>query len=110
VRPVRAEGRTGLNAEASVSLSGSLRAAVSAAFATEHGAILGYYAARIEAAKRGATPAAIIAAIRAILDEQTVALRNLANRRHVAEKAEQDQQPGRPETPNTTAAGGGHAL
>ncbi len=49
-------------------------------FAAELGALLGFYAGRIEAAKRGASPADIMAAIRAIKDECTIAMRNLTQR------------------------------
>ena len=48
--------------------------------------------------------AAIMAAIRAIADEQTTALRNLADRRHAAEATEREKQP---ERPARAVAGGG---
>ena len=92
LRSFRAEGGAGLTPAAIL----SLRADVSAAFQAEHAGLLNYYAARIEAAKRGASPAAIMAAIRAIADEQTAALRNLADRRHAAEAKEREKQPTRP--------------
>jgi hypothetical protein len=72
-----------------------------AAFRAEHAALLGFYAARIEAAKRGASPADIAAAVRAILNEQTLALRALAERRQAAGKAGRDRKPGRPEAGTT---------
>jgi hypothetical protein len=74
------------------------------AFSTEHGAILSYYAARIEAAKRGASPAAI----RSILNEQSAALTSLANRRHAAEEQERSKAPERPQRARR-ANGGFHA-
>jgi hypothetical protein len=92
LRSLRAEGRAGLE-----SSTPSVRADVETAFRAEHAAILIFYAARIEAVRRGASPAAIRAAINALVNEQTVALRGLANRRVAAETQEQDRLASRPE-------------
>lgn len=92
LRPLRGEGGAGLAAGAA-----SVRADIAAAFRIEHAAIVSFYAARIEAVKRGVAAAAITAAIRALVDEQIVALRALADRRGAAERNEQDKQAARPE-------------
>ena len=48
---------------------------VAAAVKAERAGLLSFYAARIEAVRRGATPAAIAAAIRALLQERSGAPR-----------------------------------
>lgn len=74
---------------------------MAAAFRQEHAAIVDFYVARIEAAKRGASPAAIMAAIRALVNEKTVALRALADRRQQGRQSQRGARPVR-------AAGGMH--
>lgn len=104
MRPVRVAAGAGSGLAAAASTS--LKTDVAAAFRAEHAAILGFYAARIEAARRGARPADIAAAVRAILNEQTVALRALADRRDAAERREREQKPERPSLIARSAEGG----
>lgn len=93
LRSVRAEGK---RADLSASAFASLKSDIAAAFGVERAAIVMFYAARIEAVRRGATPASIAAAIRAIVNERLVALRNLANRRTAATREAKPPPPERP--------------
>ena len=67
----------------------------SAEFRSEFAALLAYYAARIAAARRGLPASEVFAAVQAIVNEQTVALRALAERQAAAQKqrAEKPQRP-----------------
>jgi hypothetical protein len=67
----------------------------SAEFRSEFAALLAYYAARIAAARRGLPASEVFAAVQAIMNEQTVALRALAERQAAAQKrrAETPQRP-----------------
>lgn len=64
-------------------------------FRSEFAALLAYYAARIAAARRGLPANEVFAAVQAIVNEQTVALRALAERQAAAQKqrAETPQRP-----------------
>jgi hypothetical protein len=64
-------------------------------FRSEVAALLAYYAARIAAARRGLPASEVFAAVQAIVNEQTVALRALAERQAAAQKqrAEKPQRP-----------------
>jgi hypothetical protein len=68
---------------------------VSAEFRSEFAALLAYYAARIAAARRGLPASEVAAAVQAIVNEQTVALRALAERQAAAQR----QRPEKPERP-----------
>jgi hypothetical protein len=67
----------------------------SAEFRSEFAGLLAYYAARIAAARRGLPASEVFAAVQAIVNEQTVALRALAERQAAAQKqrAETPQRP-----------------
>jgi hypothetical protein len=67
----------------------------SAEFRSEFAALLAYYAARIAAARRGLPASEVFAAVQAILNEQTVALRALAERQAAAQK-QRTEKPQRP--------------
>ncbi len=69
---------------------------VSAEFRSEMAAIRAYYAARIAAARRGLPAGDIAAAIRALLNEETVALRALTDRWRAATERQQQEKPQRP--------------
>jgi hypothetical protein len=100
LRPVRAEGgRDALSTGAFA----SVKADIAAAFGVERAAIVMFYAARLEAVRRGATPATIAAAIRVIVNERLVALRNLANRRIAATREAKPPLPERPPRANDIA-------
>jgi hypothetical protein len=64
-------------------------------FRSEFAALLAYYAARIAAARRSLPAKEVFAAVQAIMNEQTVALRALAERQAAAQKqrAEKPQRP-----------------
>jgi hypothetical protein len=64
-------------------------------FRSEFAALLAYYAARIAAARRGLPASEVFAAVQAIMNEQTVALRALAERQAAAQRqrAEKPQRP-----------------
>jgi hypothetical protein len=64
-------------------------------FRSEFAALLAYYAARIAAARRGLPASEVFAAVQAIVNEQTIALRALAERQAAAQKqrAEKPQRP-----------------
>jgi hypothetical protein len=64
-------------------------------FRSEFAALLAYYAARIAAARRGLPASEVFAAVQAIMNEQTVALRALAERQASAQRqrAEKPQRP-----------------
>jgi hypothetical protein len=64
-------------------------------FRSEFAALLAYYAARIAAARRSLPASEVFAAVQAIVNEQTVALRALAERQAAAQKhrAEKPQRP-----------------
>ena len=67
----------------------------SAEYRSEFAGLLAYYAARIAAARRGLPASEVFAAVQAIVNEQTVALRALAERQAAAQKqrAETPQRP-----------------
>jgi hypothetical protein len=67
----------------------------SAGFRSEFAALLAYYAARIAAARRGLPASEVAAAVQAILNEQTVALRALAERQAAAQR-QRGETPERP--------------
>lgn len=67
----------------------------SAEFRSEFAALLAYYAARIAAARRSLPASEVFAAVQAIVNEQTVALRALAERQAATQKQ-------RAETPQRT--------
>jgi hypothetical protein len=72
---------------------------LSSGLASELGAAKGYYAARIAAARQSLSPAALVAAIRAIQTEQTLAIRAIIERWQVYfqnGKQKPAQDPGRP--------------
>jgi hypothetical protein len=59
--------------------------------------LLAFYAARIAAARRGGLPASdISAAVQAIVNEQTVALRALTDRWRAATQKQRNERPQRP--------------
>jgi hypothetical protein len=64
-------------------------------FRSEFAALLAYYAARIAAARRGLPANEVFAAVQAIMNEQTVALRALAERQAAAQRqhAEKPERP-----------------
>jgi hypothetical protein len=66
-----------------------------AEFRSEFAALLAYYAARIAAARRSLPANEVFAAVQAIKNEQTVALRALAERQAAAQRqrAEKPQRP-----------------
>jgi hypothetical protein len=64
-------------------------------FRSEFAALLAYYAARIAAARRGLPASEVFAAVQVILNEQTVALRALADRQAAAQK-QRAEKPERP--------------
>jgi hypothetical protein len=97
LRSLRGEGGTaGLDRSQAVAASSALMGEVASAFKAERAGLVSFYAARIEAVRRGATPAAIAAAIRALVQERSVALREMANRRHAAERKQSGEKPLRP--------------
>jgi hypothetical protein len=67
----------------------------SAEFRSEFAGLLAYYAARIAVARRGLPAKEVFAAVQAIMNEQTVALRALAERQSAAQRqrAETPQRP-----------------
>jgi hypothetical protein len=67
----------------------------SAEFRSEFAALLAYYAARIAAARRSLTGSVAAAIVQAILNEQTVALRALAERQAATQK-QRGEKPERP--------------
>jgi hypothetical protein len=67
----------------------------SAEFRSEFAALLAYYAARIAAARRGLPASEVFAAVQAIMNEQTVALRALAERQAAAQR-QRAEKPERP--------------
>jgi hypothetical protein len=64
-------------------------------FRSEFAGLIAYYAARIAAARRSLPANEVFAAVQAIVNEQTVALRALAERQAAAQKqrAEKPQRP-----------------
>ncbi len=69
---------------------------VSGEFQSEMAAIRAHYAARIAAARRSLPPGDIAAAIRPILDEETVALRAVTERWRAATERQKQEKPQRP--------------
>jgi hypothetical protein len=69
---------------------------VSAEFQSEMAAIRAHYAARIAAARRSLRPGDVAVAIRALLNEETVALRALAERWRAAMERQKQEKPQRP--------------
>ena len=67
----------------------------SAEFRSEFAALLAYYAARIAAARRSLPANEVFTAVQAIMNEQTVALRALAERQAAAQR-QHAQKPQRP--------------
>lgn len=66
-------------------------------FRSELAALLSYYASRIAAARIGGLPATIVAsAVKALLGEQTVALRSLIDRWQAATRNRNFKKPERP--------------
>jgi aminoglycoside phosphotransferase (APT) family kinase protein len=80
---------------ASTSANASNSTDASAEFRSEFAALLAYYAARIAAARRALPASEVVAAVQAILNEQTVALRALAERQAPTQKR-RDEKPERP--------------
>jgi len=68
---------------------------MSVEFRSEFAALLAYYAARIAAARRGLPANEVFAAVQAIVNEQTVTLRALAERQAAAQK-QRAEKPERP--------------
>jgi hypothetical protein len=62
---------------------------------SEFAALLAYYAARIAAARRSLPASEVFAAVQAIVNEQTVALRALAERQAAAQR-QRAEKPERP--------------
>jgi hypothetical protein len=64
-------------------------------FRSEFAGLLAYYAARIAAARRSLPASRVSAAVQAIMNEQTIALRALAERQAAAQRqrAEKPQRP-----------------
>jgi hypothetical protein len=64
-------------------------------FRSEFAGLIAYYAARIAAARRGLPANEVFAAVQSIMNEQTVALRALAERQAAAQRrrAEKPQRP-----------------
>jgi hypothetical protein len=71
----------------------------SAEFRSELGALLAFYAARINAARRSLPAQVAAAVIQALLTEQTIALRALAQRRRAAGQKRRAEKPARPTGP-----------
>ena len=69
---------------------------VSPAFKSEMAAIRGYYAARIAAARRNLRAGDLAVAIRALLNEETVALRAVTERWKAATERQEQEKPQRP--------------
>jgi len=63
-------------------------------FRSEFAALLAYYAARIAAARRGLPASEVFAVVQAIVNEQTVALRALAERQAAAQKQQAERPTG----------------
>jgi hypothetical protein len=66
---------------------------VSAEFQGEMAALRAYFAARIAAARRGLPAGDVAAAVKAILNDETVALRSLADRWRAATQRQQQETP-----------------
>lgn len=69
---------------------------VSPEFQSEMASIRGYYAARIAAARRRLPAGELAVAIRALLNEETVALSALTDRWRAATERQQQEKPQRP--------------
>jgi hypothetical protein len=69
---------------------------VSPEFQSEMAACRAYYAARIAAARRSLRPGDIAIAIRALLNEETVALRAVTERWQAATRRQRQEKPQRP--------------
>jgi hypothetical protein len=69
---------------------------VSAEFRSEFAALLAFYAARINAARRSLNPSVAAAIVQALMNEQAVALRGLTDRWHAASQKQRDEKPERP--------------
>jgi hypothetical protein len=69
---------------------------VSLEFQSEMAAIRGYYAARIAAARRRLPAGDLAVAIRALLNEETVALRAVTERWRAATERQKQEKPQRP--------------
>jgi hypothetical protein len=69
---------------------------VSADFRSEFAALLAFYAARINAARRSLSPSVAAAIVQALMNEQAVALRALTDRWHAASQKQRDEKPERP--------------
>jgi hypothetical protein len=88
LRPLRAAGAEGTGLAARAGDAGA-RAASSRG---EHSALRAFYAAKIDAARRGLSSRDISAAIRALFIEQSAACRALADRRQAAKAAARDRR------------------
>jgi hypothetical protein len=84
LRPARAEGRAGDGVSRSIS---DAAPDASFAFRGELAAVSGYYAAKIAAVRRGLKPSDIAAVVRAIQNEQTLAVRAVLDRWGAASRA-----------------------
>jgi hypothetical protein len=69
---------------------------VSAEFRSEFAALLAFYAARINAARRSLTGSVAAAIVQALMNEQAIALRGLTDRWHAASQKQRDEKPERP--------------
>jgi hypothetical protein len=69
---------------------------ISGAFQGEMAALLSYYAAMIGAARRSLSAGDVAAVVQALMNEQTVAVRNLMERWRAATQRQQGDKPQRP--------------
>jgi len=69
---------------------------VSAEFRSEFAALLAFYAARINAARRSLSGSVAAAIVQALMNEQAVALRGLMERWQAASQKQRDEKPERP--------------
>jgi len=69
---------------------------ISGAFQGEMAALLAFYAAKIGAARRSLSAGDVAAVVQALMNEQTVAVRNLMERWQAATKKQQGEKPQRP--------------
>lgn len=103
------EGTSGrysvLSAQADAGNSGTLPAAdggsdlppdISGEFQSEMAALRAFYAARVGAARRSLSAGDVAAVVQALMNEQTVALRGLAERWRAATQRQQAEKPQRP--------------
>jgi hypothetical protein len=94
----RPAGTEGHNAGTITGAPGDANAASDASveFRSEFAALLAFYAARIAAARLSLAPSVAAAIVRAIMNEQAVALRGLTDRQHAAAQKQRDEKPERP--------------